>query len=77
MKNAPEKELLLDFYEGDASHFRLHHINRIVIEVDEVVTEIVSDESDLETELYSVNIYYDDKDIPYVFGNECVIESMA
>ncbi len=77
MRNAPAKELLLDFYGGDTSHFRLHHINRIAIEVDEVVTEMISEESELDSEMYSVNIYYDDKDIPYAFGNECIIESMA
>ena len=77
VKNAMEKESLLDFYEGDSCYYKFHHINRIALESDKIATEIVMGESDYDSELYAVNIYYDDKESPYLFGNECVIESMA
>lgn len=77
VKNASGKEMLLDFYEGDSRQYRFHHINRIALETDEISTELFSEQSDLEMSLHSVNIYYNDEDNPYHFGNECVIESMA
>lgn len=76
-KNASEKEMLLDFYEGDSFHFKYHHINTIKAEVDDLMTSLVIDKTELDQKLYSVNIYYDDKPKPYQFGNECIIESMA
>ena len=77
IKNASEKEMLLDFYEGDHDLFRFHHINYIKLENDVIATEIVSENSDFKSELNCVNIYYDDRQVPYQFGNICVIESMA
>ena len=77
IKDASEKEMLLDFYEGDSFHFRYHHINEIKMEADDLATGFITDESVLDQKLYSINIYYDNRAKPYQFGNECIIESMA
>jgi hypothetical protein len=74
---ALESETLLDFYFGDYQYHHYHHINDIKVEYDKTATELVMPEINMDKGLYSVNIYFDDKSLPYVFGDECVIESMA
>ncbi|MBE5912267.1 hypothetical protein [Pseudobutyrivibrio sp.] len=74
--NASEKQMLLDFYNGDHQYLKFHHINEVKIDYDEVVTKLVIDETDSNNKLFAVNIYYDEGKI-YQFGNICILESMA
>lgn len=77
INNALEKEILLDFYEGDNDHIHFHHINHIAIEADVISTEMIFGSFEKEKKLYAVNIYYDNLAKPYQFGSTCIIESMA
>lgn len=62
------KSEIMSFYSGLSSNKKIHHVNRVEREKEDFI---------FEEELFSVNIYYDDKDIPYVFGRDCITESMA
>lgn len=72
VENVYEEMELRSFYLGDSGQKRIHHINDIKIEKDEIIELTIQDE-----ELQSVNIYYDDKENPYVFGTTCIEESIA
>lgn len=72
IENAYEACELQSFYEGTSEHKKIHHVNEIKIEND----EMLEDEIKL-SNIECVNIYYDDKDIPYTFGTICIEESMA
>ncbi|NBI72631.1 hypothetical protein D3Z50_16525 [Clostridiaceae bacterium] len=63
---------LRSFYLGDSEHKKIHHINEIRVENDEIMESIITSEN-----LELVNIYYDDKKTPYTFGATCIEESMA
>ena len=68
-----KKEMeLRSFYLGDSEHKKIHHINEIRVENDEIMESIITSEN-----LELVNIYYDDKKTPYTFGATCIEESMA
>ena len=54
---------LRSFYLGDSEHKKIHHINEIRVENDEIMESIITSEN-----LELVNIYYDDKKTPYTFG---------
>ena len=70
--NAYEEMELKSFYVGSETYKKIHHVNDIRIEKDNIIEMVVPDE-----DLQSVNIYYDDKEEPYVFGTNCIEESMA
>lgn len=76
IENIEEKDNLLNFYNGDYEHIKIHHVNCIKYELDDISTEIICGDS-MNDKLESVNIYYDDKATPYVFGRDCIVESMA
>lgn len=72
VENAEEEYELQAFYVGCDKHIKIHHINEIKFEREEIIEAIINiDKMDV------VNIYYDDKDIPYTFGAACIEESMA
>lgn len=75
VKNALEKDTQLDFYEGDYALKTIHHIDKMELEKDEAISEIIFEDKKMELDVY--NIYYDDKKVPYHFGNICIAESMA
>ena len=75
IKDAFEKTTLLQFYEGDSSLKKIHHINRFLPEKDVIASEVIFPEKNID--LYSFNFYVDDSSIPYTFGNLCIAESMA
>ena len=77
IKNASEKEMLLDFYEGGNGYIHFHHIDYIAVEADVMSTEMILGSYEKGHELCSVNLYYDNHDKPYQFGSYCIIESMA
>lgn len=70
-KEAYVQNELIKVYSGCSEHKKIHHIDNIRRERDELVFEF------LNIELYNVNIYYDGKKYPYVFGGDCIAESMA
>ncbi|MBQ3600431.1 MAG: hypothetical protein II992_04410 [Lachnospiraceae bacterium] len=72
--DAYKESELQSFYMGHDSHFRFHHINKILRQQEEIINEIVDNN---EERMYVINIYYDDKDCPYMFGNTAIAESMA
>lgn len=72
VENAYEEMELHSFYYGNCEHKKIHHINAVKLEKDEII-ELVIPNGNLE----SINIYYDDKEYPYVFGAACIQESMA
>jgi hypothetical protein len=63
---------LQSFYSGHNNHLKIHHINKICREKDELFTELI--ESD---QMYTINVYYDNKENPYIFGSDSIAESMA
>lgn len=67
-----ESELQL-FYQGNNEHKKIHHVNKIVREEDEIINLVLEDKN----KLYAINLYYDDKEIPYTIGNDAIAESMA
>lgn len=73
VENAYAQSELMSFYSGNNFNKRIHHINAVTREQDEIINSL---EFGLE-KLFSINIYYDDKKTPYVFGSDCVTESMA
>lgn len=74
VQNVYEQSELMSFYAGDSIDKKIHHVNRVEREED----DIINDEGlDFGEDLFSINIYYDDKDDPYVFGTDCIAESMA
>lgn len=72
VEDAYEEVELRSFYYGDCGHKKIHHVNEVKKEKDEIINLIVLNE-----DLESINIYYDDKEYPYVFGAACIQESMA
>lgn len=72
VENAYEEAELRSFYLGDSMQKKIHHINAIKIESDEIMNSIIQNEK-----LELVNIYYNDESIPYAFGASCIEESMA
>lgn len=63
---------LQSFYSGSNNQIKIHHINKICREEEGLLNEIVNGER-----MYAINVYYDDKDNPYIFGSDSVAESMA
>jgi hypothetical protein len=74
VENAYTQSELMSFYAGNNSHKKIHHVDRVERIRDEIINDL---ELNLEAELFSINIYYDNKDIAYVFGTDCIAESMA
>lgn len=74
VENAYEELELKSFYLGQDNHIKIHHINKVEIDDDEIMNDILKDK---DVKLEAVNIYYDDKNIPYIFGASCIEESMA
>lgn len=68
-ENACKQSELIGIYEGDTRNKKIHHINKIVREIEDCYG--------FEEKMYNINIYYDNKKDPYVFGNRCILESMA
>lgn len=72
---AYEQIELISLYEGSSENVRFHHINKIIREPDDIFNdEFRGKNGDC---LYNINIYYNDSNIPYIFGRFCVAESMA
>ena len=57
---------------GNSNHIKVHHIDRICREEEDVINAIVNNEK-----LFAINIFYDNKECPYVLGNTAIAESMA
>ena len=63
---------LKSFYQGsEPKVFRIHHVNCVKREHEELLDDIISEK------MYNINVYYDDKDTAYMFGQAAVAESMA
>ncbi len=75
--NASEKELLLDFYEGDSYYKKIHHVNQIKMEKDNVVSELMNMSGCPKKDFFSIIISANDGKVKYQFGNICIAESMA
>lgn len=73
VQNAYEQQELMSFYAGDSGFKKIHHIDSIKREPDEIINSEISDIG----KLFSINIYFDGKDLPYLFGANCIAESMA
>ncbi len=72
-KQAYIESELQSFYQGNSEHKKIHHINRICREREELMDKLLENESSV----FSIDIYYDDKDTPYMVGNAAIAESMA
>ena len=70
---------LLSFYEGHSLEKKIHHINKVVCESEEIMTGILQEESEIpsEDDIEQINIYFDDSDEPTGFGSHYIMESMA
>lgn len=72
MEDAYVESQLKEFYLGSSKHKKIHHIDRIEIEKEEVMDAVVEGEN-----MQTVNIYYDNSEYPYIFGTVCIEESIA
>ena len=78
VQNAYAQSQLLAFFEGGSLDKKIHHIDKIVVEEEELINEILENESDYKgRKKAQVNIYYDNRDIPTMLGSRYIIESMA
>lgn len=76
--NAYAQTELLSFYEGGKLEKKIHHINRIKIENEELLDEILKTQSDYRGEsIPQVSIYYNDELYPTILGYNYIFESMA
>lgn len=71
-EDAYEESELQSFYSGNNGHFRIHHVNKICREEEKFFAEEFKEEP-----MYAINVYYDNEDAPYIFGSDCIAESMA
>lgn len=74
VENAYKQSELISFYSGYDNHIKIHHIDDIKREPDELINDINLDFDDV---LYAINIYYNNKPAPHLFGTHCIAESMA
>lgn len=79
VENGFEQSELLSMYLGSEEHVKIHHIDKIVTENEELLEELFDQNIYLKDKpIQQVVIYYDDnKDKCYYFGGCCVRESMA
>ncbi len=63
---------LQEFYTGNSEYKKVHHIDSICREEEDLINDIVRDEK-----LFAINVFYDNKENPYVLGNAAIAESMA
>lgn len=79
VENGFEQYELLALYTGSEEHLKIHHINKILAEKEELLEEIFSHNDSLKDKpIQQMAIYYDDnEDKRYYFGGCCVRESMA
>ena len=76
--NAYAQKELLSFFEGGRLEKKIHHINKIQIEKEELLDEILEINSDYKGESISqVSIYYNDEKYPTILGYHYIVESMA
>lgn len=86
VKNAFAKTELLSFYsgsnftyqKGEPASYKIHKINDVHIYPEELFEEIFETDSDfiMKSSIKGVEIKYDDAKT-FLFGNECICESMA
>ena len=63
---------LESLYQGTEDMFlKIHHADCVKREIEECLEGIISEK------IYNINVYYDDKNIPYMLGQAAVSESMA
>ena len=72
IQNFTKEKELESYYDGFDEYKKIHHINKVTCERYEYEDVLCVDDPQ-----FVVNIYYDDKEEPYVFGRICVLESMA
>lgn len=77
VENAYLQTELRGIYSGSDKNIKIHHINKIIREVEECYKIQFNTIDNNENDMFNINIYYDDKDVPYAFGNTCITESMA
>lgn len=74
VENAYIQSELMSFYAGSNTHTRIHHIDKIERIKDDMINSLGLKS---EMELFSINIHYDNRDSAYLFGADCIAESMA
>lgn len=73
VKNADAEADIQEFYLGSDKHLKIHHIDSIQVERESLLdTWIPFSEG-----IHSVNLYFDEKSEPYVFGSTCIRESIS
>ncbi len=76
--NAYAQTELLSFFEGGQLEKKIHHINKVQVENEELLDEILETHSNYTGEkIPQISIYYNDEDCPTVFGANYILESMA
>jgi len=78
VKNAYAKNELISFYEGDSLQNKIHHVNEIRIETEELLDEILFEKSDYKGKpVPKVSLYFNNEPTPTLFGSHYITESMA
>lgn len=77
IKNAYLQDELMSLYLGNEKHKKINHVNKVCLEKEVIFNETFNIKEGSENEMSTVNIYYDDKEEPYIFGKTCISESMA
>lgn len=77
VENAYQKYELMALHLGDEQHKKIHHVDKVCVEKESIYNEMFDIKDDSEEAVSIVNIYYDNKENPYMFGRTCISESMA
>lgn len=77
IENAYQQRELMNIYLGYDEHKKINHVNKVCKVDEEIYNEEFNINSDSNQKMSIINIYYDDKEYPYVFGKVCVSESIA
>lgn len=73
VKNAEAEAEIQAFYLGSDEHLKIHHIDSIQIERESYLDEWIP----VPEGIQAVNLYFDEKSTPYVFGSTCIRESIS
>lgn len=73
VENADAESEIQNFYLGSDEFLGIHHIDSIQLEREFLLDEWISDSDGI----HAVNLYFDGQRQPYVFGTNCVRESIS
>lgn len=77
VKDAYQQAELMSIYKGEDIHKKIHHVTKISREIEDIYADEFKLDKDSKNNVYNINIYFNDEEMPYRFGSKYVLESMA